>query len=322
MNDHYKKYSTEDLITDEAFIEWVLQGDAHKEHIWESWMTKNPEMKTRIDKARDLILNISIKKLDTKASADQIWTRIQNDLQVQPTKASGYGKLIRIIAPIAVAASFLLLIITQFGGSDFKTIKATSGMATSHQLPDESIVTINDGSTIKYNDKDFQNSRVIQLEGEAFFEVTKGSTFTVRTLNGEVEVLGTSFNIFSHHDQLNVICKTGKVKVANSTSEVILIAGETAYENKAGKLIHQRSNSDQRIKWMDGIFEYQEAKLTQVAEELERQFNIEIQMPAELENTLYTGFFIDDDLDKALSSVFWPLKLNIEKRHQQVIISQ
>jgi ferric-dicitrate binding protein FerR (iron transport regulator) len=322
MNDHYKKYSTEDLITDETFIEWVLNSDADKDQIWKSWMAKNPEMQMRIDKARDLILQITIKKLDTKASAEQIWTRVQNDLRVQPTKVSSKSKLRRIIPPIAIAASALILIITQFTGSDFKTINADAGAATSHHLPDESIVTINDGSKIKYNDKDFQKSRMIQLEGEAFFEVTKGSTFTVRTPSGNIEVLGTSFNIFSHHNQLNVICKTGKVKVSNSISEVTLIAGEAASENSDGKLILETGKGDQRIKWLNGIFEYQETKLIKVAEELERQFNIKMQIPTELENLLYTGFFVDDDLDKALSSVFWPLKLNIEKNHTQVIISR
>jgi ferric-dicitrate binding protein FerR (iron transport regulator) len=322
MNDRYKNYSTEELITDEAFVDWVLHADAHQDQIWKSWITKNPEMNTRIDKARELIRNISIKKLDTEESSDRIWTRIENDLQVQPSKASTNGKVIRIIAALTVAASLLLLIITRFTGNHIMTINAAPGMAISHHLPDESVVTVNDGSAIKYNTQDFKKSRVIQLEGEAFFEVTKGSTFTVRTPKGDIEVLGTSFNIFSHHNQLIVFCKTGKVKVSNATSEVLLTAGETTFENEHGNLIYEKDKGDGQIKWLDGIFEYQETKLILVAEELERQFNIEVEIPAELQNTLYTGFFVDDDLDKALSSVFWPLKLNIKKNNQQIIISR
>ena len=52
------------------------------------------------------------------------------------------------------------------------------------------------GVKFQFDKKRFTDERIIQLRGEAFFEVEKGSRFVVQTGKGAVEVLGTSFNVF------------------------------------------------------------------------------------------------------------------------------
>jgi len=58
-------------------------------------------------------------------------------------------------------------------------------------------VVLNSKSTISFNKTDWKNNRQLTLDGEAYFKVEKGSTFTVNTNNGSVTVLGTQFNVNS-----------------------------------------------------------------------------------------------------------------------------
>ncbi len=183
-------------------------------------------------------------------------------------------------------------------------IEARSSMTNHYKLPDESTVMLHDASKIEFNRKTFDSPLEIHLQGEAFFEVTKGVPFTVQTKKGIITVLGTSFNVYNHTDGFRVHCQTGKVKVSNMAGQtVILTPGLSTHLNPDGTLI-MSPNSDNRIKWLDGLYEYKEVPLQFVINELERQFNIRIELKADVKNTLYTGFYEDNDMDEALNSVF------------------
>ena len=79
-------------------------------------------------------------------------------------------------------------------------------------LPDNSIVTLRGGSELSYAPYWWFADRSLQFEGEAFFDVEKGSSFTVQSDNGVTQVLGTSFSIYANDENYEVFCKTGKVK--------------------------------------------------------------------------------------------------------------
>jgi ferric-dicitrate binding protein FerR (iron transport regulator) len=77
-------------------------------------------------------------------------------------------------------------------------------------LPDDSEVTLNSASQIEYKKWNWTDHRELQLEGEAFFKVTKGQTFDVLTRLGKVTVVGTQFNVKARGDRFEVICFEGK----------------------------------------------------------------------------------------------------------------
>lgn len=67
-----------------------------------------------------------------------------------------------------------------------------------HNFKDNSVVTLNAGSSIEYDGSNWgevEHGRQVKLTGEAMFDVQKGNKFEVITKNGTVEVLGTSFNV-------------------------------------------------------------------------------------------------------------------------------
>jgi len=320
MNKKYLNHSVEDLIADEAFIQWVINPkDPHKEK-WNAWIIEHPQMQDKCKEARRFLEGLSFRKIDTSTSSQKIWSTLQEEIGTNPSNAK--TRIRQLIIKVAAAACISLVILSQFWNSSRITIGSDPGIVTTHELPDGSQTLINDASSITYDKSTFSEERKISLKGEAFFEVQKGERFVVTTPQGDVEVLGTSFNIFSHDDQFVVQCHTGSVRVSTESQEVVLSPGQIATKQNDGTLQMDQISKEKDVDWRSGIYKYQNVSLKLVATELERQFGIDIRMKGKLEELKYTGFFEDDNLDKALSSVFWPLKLKYVKKQNHVQIQQ
>jgi ferric-dicitrate binding protein FerR (iron transport regulator) len=312
MKDKYLSYNTQELVADDEFISWILEPTEAKTRQWTTWLENHPQVKPNIEEATDIVKNISFKKIDTGISTTDLWNKIDNELNVSK-KSKNPARIRNLIISTAVAAGLTLFLIMRVLNDGQVTIKSDPSIAVTHQLPDGSQVIINDGSKISYDKKSFVNSRTISLNGEAFFEVQKGNSFIVNTPSGSIEVLGTSFNVFSHDNRLRVYCKTGSVKVKAPGSEVVLKPGEktSLLENNT---LNSPELTDEDVSWLQGLYNFENAPLLEVAAELERQFNIKIKLNSTLSKVKYTGFFQDSDLEEALHSVCWPLKLKANKQ--------
>ena len=224
---------------------------------------------------------------------------------------------------ISVAAVIALLITSTVlftNQSDNELISHQSEVADIRlvELPDGSKVTLNSKSTISYGS---EWNRSLNLEGEAFFEVVKGSKFTVNTNSGTVEVLGTSFNVYSRDDQLIVNCKTGKVKVdiPGLSYQQVLTPG-TGLRMSSNEVQERNLEVSNIATWQVGEFYFDNRPLEEVIEELSRQFDVEIRLN-KVEDRFFTGYFISTDLNTALEMVCDPLALEYKVQESKVVIS-
>uniref|UniRef100_UPI0030D8A2E4 FecR family protein n=1 Tax=uncultured Salegentibacter sp. TaxID=259320 RepID=UPI0030D8A2E4 len=84
-------------------------------------------------------------------------------------------------------------------------------------LPDGSLVLFKPNSEINYKER-FENTRGVNLTGEAFFKVVKDSmkVFKVETATTTTTVLGTSFTVSQEHGlkDAKIALYTGKVVVS------------------------------------------------------------------------------------------------------------
>ncbi len=221
---------------------------------------------------------------------------------------------IRMILWISsVAAGILLLIGIWQLWSVFSETKVTSGRGvhTNYLLPDGSEVNLNAESRIIFKKKNFSSERQLTLEGEAFFNVTKGSSFRIITPKGEIMVPGTSFNIFSRDNAFKVACITGKVIVSYKDQSVSIEQGESA-ELSGENLRGFRDTKLQYVTgWINGEFYFENTPLDLVFDEIERQFNVKFAY-REKENRFFTGSFTNKDLNEALETICIVMKLNYE----------
>lgn len=121
---------------------------------------------------------------------------------------------------------YLIIIVLVVSSCSQKRV-STDDSYESVKLPDGSVVLLNHNSSITY-DKDF-DPRQVHLSGEAYFKVTPADRpFTVITELGEIEVLGTKFNVDSSEDELEVEVESGKVELTSGDDKRALTRGQRA----------------------------------------------------------------------------------------------
>jgi ferric-dicitrate binding protein FerR (iron transport regulator) len=256
-----------------------------------------PANKTKAATWDDLMAGINEKATD-------------NERVLAPQQKSGSKWMIYAasIAAVMVLGYFALFNNGTSGLVNFET--ATAEIITK-KLPDASEVTLNALSSLSFSEKKWSSERTVDLKGEAFFEVTEGSTFTVNTDLGKVAVLGTSFNVYHRDSDFTVACFTGSVQVNSKNDQVILKPGQkTTIDNQSGRFTVQNFNPQQSATWRIGEFYFDAVALSKVIRELERQFDIEIEVNGDISERFYTGFFSTQSLEEALQLVFVPMGLS------------
>lgn len=166
----------------------------------------------------------------------------------------------------------------------FNTIETPKGGMWQVKLPDGSSVWLNAVSSLTYP-LSFSKShkRIVELKGEAYFEVAKDKLhpFVVKTSRQEIEVLGTHFNINSYADE-DVVKTTlieGSVKVnsyqADGATE-ILKPGEQSILTTKGFNIKQ-VDADEVIDWKNGYFMFNNEKQESIMRKIARWYNVQVE---------------------------------------------
>ncbi len=321
MKDIYQSYDVEALASDPDFIQSVVNSTTDTERIWSEWLHLHPDRRPVVEAARKLVLQLQFQHFEDKAAEARIWNRIEASTKVKPLKVTSHRALSRRFFITAFAAGLAILVFFQFLLNAQTNIETEPGSDLVYQLPDESKVHLNDGSFLRFSERKYPNDRTLTLDGEAFFDVRKGEQFVIQTALGEVSVLGTSFNVFSRDQRFEVRCFTGKIKVSIGGQEVILNPGQVYSTSFADSEPQTFSLADYED-WRKGVFKFESRPLLEVIHELERQFDLSIDLDESISDLHYTGFFMSDDLDKALYNISWPLKLSVKREKNKISISQ
>jgi ferric-dicitrate binding protein FerR (iron transport regulator) len=285
----------------EQMIRW-LEGDLSGDEL--SAFEASQEFKD-YSKIMDASESISFPIMDEVEVFSAIQEKIaQSNAVKKPSKVISIKKWAASIAAIAILAFAVVSLLPS-------TVQISSGVGqfVSHSLPDGSEININGKSKIKYKEN-FNEDRVLHLEGEAFFNVKKGKSFVVETDEGSVSVLGTSFNVLSRNGYLIVSCKTGKVKVETENNSVILKQGERVrIENKLfnGKELIENSKIGT---WINGESYFSNSNLELVVLSMTSVYDTEIKLPSQYAKERFTGSFVHGDLNKALKMVFSPMGIS------------
>lgn len=302
--------TVEDLIHDLAFLDWA-RGSSQDTSRWE-----NPLSQKEIMEARKWIRSLHFKEDPVpKNKKSELWSQIDQATQA-PTKIRRLGR--RTVLGIAASLAFFIAAGWWMISQDRQTYTTEMAEVMKVQLPDASLVQLNAASELAVVGN-WDDSRALSLKGEGFFEVKKGSEFSVRTSNGVVSVLGTSFNVLSRDDLFEVHCHTGKVQVDHSGQQVILTPGQSTrlvddiLQKVPFKVDHEKT-------WMKGYHLFEAQPLSQVFQELERQFDVKVSLPTSVNDQVYTGFFTNDNLQVALQAVCWPLRYQFEIEGKKVRI--
>ncbi|MEM6721912.1 MAG: FecR domain-containing protein [Bacteroidota bacterium] len=189
------------------------------------------------------------------------------------------------------------------------------------KLPDTSEVALNAVSSLSFDEDAWENKREVNLDGEAYFKVEKGNTFSVVTDDGIVTVLGTEFNVKQRNNLFEVFCYEGSVKVMHNDTEVVLKPGQR-YLILNGKEFRNEEENLKEPSWIHNESSYKSLPLQQVIQEFERQYNVTIEVKNIDTSKIVTGSFTHTDINTALKSITFPLNLKYQKKQNSIILKR
>jgi ferric-dicitrate binding protein FerR (iron transport regulator) len=250
---------------------------------------------------------------DTSKELKNVLSAIKSKKQ-QPTH--WLKPLIRIAAILVVCFSLYYFTTTLD-----TTIKTEYAQKTTIELPDASSVSLNAKSILEFNKNDWKKERTVQLEGEAFFKVAKGSSFNVITKSGTVTVYGTQFNVKHWDNYFEVICYEGLVGVLHDSHETKLKPGDS-FLIIDGKIIAKEKENRSTPSWLNNESTFKSLPYRMVIAEFERQYNVDITLLNIDSTQLFTGSFTHDNLDVALKSITLPLHVTYSKTNNAITLKR
>jgi len=180
-------------------------------------------------------------------------------------------------------------------------------------LPDGSVAHLNSGSQLTYA-RGFRAlpgiaaaTRTVQLTGEGYFSVTHNPErpFRVQTSMGQIEVLGTQFNVREGKGHTEVVLAEGKVQVTapNNTADVVLLDRPGAAAVVTAEAAERQPNlADVTLAtaWREGGFVMIDASVAEVLNALQRTFATRITAQLPLEDTVTLIYQRDATLEGVL----------------------
>lgn len=225
----------------------------------------------------------------------------------------------------AMAAGVVLAVITY---PDLESLGADYRSATGQQktvnLADGSTVTLNTGSAITVDFSEQQRT-IRLLEGEAFFQVAadRSRPFVVETQAGQVQALGTEFDIRAGNNRSVVTVFEHSVKVTTLKGEVKdkLLASEQLEYGEQGLGTAVRVNLQRSGAWRSRRMIFQDRPLAEVVAELGRyRPGVLLITDDAIRKLPVTGIFGTDNTDIALASIEQSLPVKVTRITAKLVL--
>lgn len=182
---------------------------------------------------------------------------------------------------------------TQSQPVTFNTLTTPRGGQYQVDLPDGTKVWVNAASTLRFPSHFSGTERLVELDGESYFEVAKSThmPFRVRLKNGViVEVLGTHFNINSYSSEpLKATLLEGSIKINTASATKVLSPGQEGTVNNTGNIHIDDADIEQAVAWKNGLFHFNRADIYTIMRQLERWYDVEVIFDKNLPQKEYVG---------------------------------
>lgn len=188
---------------------------------------------------------------------------------------------------VRVATSSQGIVYEEYGKGmvteEYNKLTTPIGGEYSLVLSDGTKVFLNADSELKYPVEFSDGKRIVDLKGEAYFEVHKDSLrpFIVRMNGAEVTVLGTSFNVNTYGDdgQIYTTLVNGSVRVSsvkNGQAEVLKPGMQSVMDVQSGQLTVREVDVEPYVAWREGRFVFRAMTLDLIMRQLQRWYDFEV----------------------------------------------
>jgi transmembrane sensor len=179
------------------------------------------------------------------------------------------------------------------------------------QLSDGTTVHLNYGSTLKYPQTFTEDTREVTLEGEGYFDVAQNSEMPFVVKAGRINVItsGTAFNVSAYGDDdvIQITLVEGKVALEKKLQEgqhkdlgSMEPGQHVKYNVKNGTIKCTKGKVEKYIAWKEGKMIFDETPITEVARQLKRKYNVDIEVQNDIKDYTYTVTFLDEPIMQIL----------------------
>ena len=160
-------------------------------------------------------------------------------------------------------------------------------------LADGTKVWLNAASSLRFPTAFSGKSRMVHLEGEAYFEVARNAKmpFVITTKKMNVDVLGTHFNVSAYDDE-EVVSTTlleGSVRLTVDAKKATLKPGEQAVIGKSQKLLVNMVNVEDAIAWKNGYFVFDNENIQSIMRKVARWYDVSIVYKGNIDQKEFGG---------------------------------
>ncbi|WP_254560079.1 FecR family protein [Dyadobacter diqingensis] len=314
----YENFKSSDFINDKSFRDWVLIEKSKPGFFWDDLRRQYPLLEREMRIATDFLNNIAE---DAPQVSDEYINHLSERILDKHKKASRssesrgiqlksrfftYSYYLAASVIILLGAGWIYSIVQQNKFSNnIETLLSDSqegivkkenhtDKPISFYLSDSSSITLEPNSSVSFPTVFDSKNRIVSLEGEAFFEVTKNpkQPFIVHFNALAVKVLGTSFSIrsFDSEENISVSVKTGKVSVSSkqdlntempqSTLKEVMLTANQKVDYKKGDLQFEKTLTSNPVMIDRSAtprdFEFTDAPLKNIFNRLEKAYGIPI----------------------------------------------
>jgi ferric-dicitrate binding protein FerR (iron transport regulator) len=221
---------------------------------------------------------------------------------------------------LRAAAIIILPVAIAFGGYYFYSsrwsdaappliIAAERGEKANLTLPDGSRVWLNSGSKLAYHTGYSKEKRLLELNGEAYFEVApdKSKEFIVRCKDMQVCVLGTAFNIKAYDEDsiVSTVLVAGKVKITVPGNMQLMHPGERIVYNRSNRQIFSENiEANDFTDWRRNRLRFENEAFQDIAKTIARIHNVDYVFEDEdIKRLRFTGTVDNTNIESLLNAI-------------------
>ena len=189
---------------------------------------------------------------------------------------------------------------TDVTGADslvYNEVSVPKGGEYQLMLSDGTLVYLNSMTRIRYPVKFSGNTRDVELEGEAYFEVARNEEkpFIVKTACYDVTVLGTQFNITAYRDEewTSTTLVHGAVAISGkgiAGSKRLRVDERFVLDKATGKVSVEKVDVSYYTAWKDGKFRFRDVRLEEIMRVVERWYDVTVEYDGDEVKDFRFGF--------------------------------
>lgn len=309
-----------------ALLPRFFSGEAEPDErrIVETWVSENTYNQQEYDEFARLWEMTGKAVPSEEIDVDREWKRLEG--VVFPVRKLQLQRYLQIAALVVVISVLAFVAVWQ---GTVKTYRSSPLSKTEVVLPDGSAVTLNANSKLTFR-KGFGNThRLIVLNGEAFFAVSKNASlpFVVSAGSARIAVTGTQFNVSAYRklNQIRVTVTEGSVMMSDEQNEAPstpVHAGETGwYDVKTRRITRSDLQNINDVSWKTGILDFRNTPLSDVIERLSNTYHRTFEIDPALTGCTVTVRFDNRSLNDVLSVLKSTLGLDIREEGKKLIIT-